>query len=34
MYDTETGQIQSQTPELVYNMEQEKKEMNEKNEDL
>lgn len=34
MYDTETGQIQSQTPKLVYNMEQEKKEMSEKHEDL
>lgn len=29
MYDTETGLIQSQTPELVYNMEQEKKQMEE-----
>lgn len=28
-YDTETGLIQSQTPELVYNMEQEKKQMEE-----
>lgn len=34
MYDTETGLIQSQTPELVYNMEQEKKAMGEKHEDL
>lgn len=33
-YDTETGQIKSQTPELDYNMEQEKKEMSEKHEDL
>lgn len=30
IYDNETGQIQSQTPELVYNMEQEKKAMEEK----
>lgn len=29
MYDTETGLIQSQTPELIYNMEQEKKQMEE-----
>lgn len=29
MYDTETGLIQSQTPKLVYNMEQEKKQMEE-----
>nr|CAI9750438.1 DNA binding protein [Microvirus sp.] len=33
-YDSETGLIQSQTPELVYNMEQEKKVMGEKHEDL
>lgn len=30
MYDTETGQIMPQQPELVYNMEQEKKAMEEK----
>lgn len=29
MYDTETGQIMPQQPELVYNMEQEKKQMEE-----
>nr|CAI9750752.1 DNA binding protein [Microvirus sp.] len=29
MYDTETGLIQSQAPELVYNIEQEKKQMEE-----
>lgn len=33
-YDTETGLIMSQQPELVYNMEQEKKEMSEKHENL
>ena len=33
-YNTETGLIQSQTPELVYNMEQEKKTMGEKHENL
>ena len=29
MYDTETGQIMPQQPELIYNMEQEKKMMEE-----